>query len=168
MRHMERDLTDLPLRSGEPAEQEREHEGEPGRTEAESSRPSAERGGEAVPVAPPRREPRPARGTGDRVLAVVAVFAVLAGLTWGGPGNWMWRNGLWALFAVGCAVTQLVSLLGSGAGKAWRVAAVATAGLAAFWLLVVLPSIGSNAGFLLTVGAAAAGGALWLAPGRPR
>lgn len=166
MRHMERDLTDLPLRSGEPAEPEREGERE--RTETESPRPSAERGGEAAPIAASRRRAKPARGAGDRVLAVVAVFAVLAGLTWGGPGNWMWRNGLWALFAVGCALTQLVSLLGSGTGKAWQVAAVASAGLAAFWLLVVLPAIGSNAGFLLTVGAAAAGGALWLAPGRPR
>lgn len=161
---MDRELTDLPLRDGEPAEADRERK----RTGTEPRRPATEHEDAPTPVTVPPRESRQARGTGDRVLAVVAVFAVLAGLTWGGPGNWMWRNGLWALFAIGCAITQLVSLLGSGTGKAWRVAAVATAGLAAFWLLVVLPSIGSNAGFLLTVGAAAAGGALWLAPGRPR
>lgn len=161
---MSEELTDLPLRSGEPTEADDERE----RTGTEPRRPGEDGGEASTPVIPPRREARPGRGAGDRVLAVVAVFAVLAGLTWGGPGSWMWRNGLWALFAVGCAITQLVSLLGSGAGKAWQVAAVATAGLAAFWLLVVLPAIGSNAGFLLTVGAAAAGGALWLAPGRPR
>lgn len=163
---MERKLTDLPLRGGEPAEPK--EEGERERTETESLPPFVDRDGEAPPVAVPRRRARPARGAGDRALAAVAAFAVLAGLTWGGPERWMWGYALWALFAAGCAFTQLVSLLGSGAGKAWRVAAVATAGLAAFWLLVVLPSIGTNAGFLLTVGSAAAGGALWLAPGRPR
>lgn len=161
---MDRELTDLPLRSGEPPEPSGQREP----AETELRRPAVVSGEEPTPRAVPRHEARPARGAGDRVLAVVAVLAVLAGLTWGGPGRWMWGNALWALFAAGCAFTLLISLLGAGAGKAWRVAAIATAGLAGFWLLVVLPAIGTNAGFLLTVGAAAAGGALWLAPGRPR
>ncbi|MGH9379429.1 MAG: hypothetical protein ACRD2Z_02265 [Thermoanaerobaculia bacterium] len=161
---MDNELADLPLRHGETPRPEPN----PGRQGggAGASRPAA---GETGPTAVASGVPAAAsRGAGDRILAVLAVVAVSVGLIWGLRSSWMWRTPLWALFALGCVFAQLLTLLGSREGKAWKVAAVATAGLAGFWLLVVLPSIASNAGFLLTAGVAAAGGALWLAPGRPR
>ena len=50
----------------------------------------------------------------------------------------------------------------------WRVAAAGLVGLAVFWLLVVLPVVASDRGFLLTAALGALGGALWVGPGRTR
>jgi hypothetical protein len=52
------------------------------------------------------------------------------------------------------------------AGAAWRIGLAGAAGLAAFWVLVALPLVTSDRGFLLTAGTALAAAALWLAPGR--
>jgi hypothetical protein len=49
-------------------------------------------------------------------------------------------------------------------GSAWRGAAAALAGLSAFWLLVVLPRVDSDRGFVLTAALACLGGALWIGP----
>jgi hypothetical protein len=43
---------------------------------------------------------------------------------------------------------------------------VGLAGLTAAWVLVALPLAASDRGFWLTAAVAAAGAALWLAPGR--
>jgi hypothetical protein len=37
-----------------------------------------------------------------------------------------------------------------------------------FWVLVVLPRVDSDRGFVLTAALAALGAALWIAPGRSR
>ena len=49
-------------------------------------------------------------------------------------------------------------------GSAWRVAAGGLVGLAVFWLLVVLPVVATDRGFVLTAALAALGGALWVGP----
>jgi hypothetical protein len=52
------------------------------------------------------------------------------------------------------------------ARTAWRIGAGGVAGLAAFWVLIVLPLVASDRGFLLTAALALVAGAVWLAPGR--
>ncbi|MGY2080606.1 hypothetical protein [Modestobacter sp. SYSU DS0657] len=80
----------------------------------------------------------------------------------------------WSAFATVAALVALVPglrrLAGDrlGARTAWRVGAGGAAGLAVFWVLVALPLVASDRGFLLTAALAAAAGAVWLAPGRPR
>ncbi len=39
-------------------------------------------------------------------------------------------------------------------------------GVAVFWLLIVLPRVDTDRGFLLTAALAALGAALWVTPGR--
>ncbi len=51
---------------------------------------------------------------------------------------------------------------------AWKVAAGGLTGVAVFWVLVVLPRIDSDRGFVLTGALAALGAALWVAPSRSR
>jgi hypothetical protein len=80
---------------------------------------------------------------------------------------------LWSAFA---SVAALVGLLGVGlavssggksrTGVAWRLGAAGLVGLAVFWLLVVLPVVDSDRGFLLTAALAALGGALWISAER--
>ncbi len=50
--------------------------------------------------------------------------------------------------------------------RAWQVAAAGAAGLAFFWVLFVLPAVGSNTSLLSTVGVAAGMFGAWIAPGR--
>ena len=82
---------------------------------------------------------------------------------------------LWAVFAT------LATLLGGlpFAGRflpaarlrpdaAWKAAAGGLTGVAVFWVLVVLPRVDSDRGFVLTAALAALGAALWVAPGRTR
>ena len=78
----------------------------------------------------------------------------------------------WSVFATVAAVAALVPLvLALGPQRlpertAWRVGAAGAAGLAAFWVLIVLPLVASDRGFLLTAAVALTAGAVWLAPGR--
>lgn len=77
----------------------------------------------------------------------------------------------WAIFAIVSVAALLAPVIGAlmsaRAATTWRIAALGTAGITAYWLLLALPSVESNQGFGLTVGTAAAGLGLWLAPGRP-
>jgi hypothetical protein len=50
----------------------------------------------------------------------------------------------------------------------WQVAAGGFVGLAVFWLLVALPDVATDRGFVLTAALAALAGALWTAPSRSR
>jgi hypothetical protein len=79
----------------------------------------------------------------------------------------------WSAFATVAAVVALVPLVARwvpaapATGRAWRIGLAGAIGLAAFWVLVALPLVTSDRGFLLTAGTALAAAALWLAPGRP-
>jgi hypothetical protein len=76
----------------------------------------------------------------------------------------------WAFFALGCAVLQLAPIarrtLRLADEHAWFLAAVGTAGLVGFWVVIVLPVVSSNAGFAQTIATACAVIGLWLSPGR--
>jgi hypothetical protein len=79
-------------------------------------------------------------------------------------------SALWTVFALVCAVVQLAPLLRSAFGwspvLAWRIGAAGVGGLLLFWVLLVLPSIGQNTSFALTLGTLSACAALWMAPAR--
>lgn len=106
-------------------------------------------------------------------LELVALAALLLGLFVPENDSQLWDGSeAWSVFAIVCAVAQLVPLFRKSTKlsetQAWHVAAVGAAGLALYWLLIVLPVIGRNTSFAVTLAAAAAAGGVWLAPGRPR
>lgn len=76
----------------------------------------------------------------------------------------------WSIFAVVMALLQLAPLVGGALGldkaSAWSVGAVGTAGLVGYWVIIVLPGVSSNAGFMLTLATACAVIGCWLSPGR--
>ncbi|MDT0274346.1 hypothetical protein [Blastococcus goldschmidtiae] len=122
------------------------------------------------------RERVPADRSSVLALGLVVVSLVLLelglGLRFGGEPFWS-DIPLWSAFATACTALGLAasaSLLPSGrrpgAGTAWRIAAGGLVGLAAFWVLVVLPVVASDRGFLLTAALACLGAALWTGPAR--
>lgn len=122
----------------------------------------------------------PARRAPDRstpaVLGLVLASLVLleAGLALRFGGESFWSDiPLWSAFATACTVLGLAAaaaLLPGGrrvaSGTAWRVAAGGLVGLAVFWVLVVLPVVATDRGFLLTAALACLGGGLWAGPAR--
>jgi hypothetical protein len=106
------------------------------------------------------------------VLAQLACLAlIVTGLSVRENGIRGWTDlTAWAIFAGAAAVVQATPLIGNGSGldaaTSWTVGAVATASLVAYWVLIVLPSVGTNVGFALTMGTAAAVIGSWLSPGR--
>ena len=80
---------------------------------------------------------------------------------------------LWSAFATLCCVLAVLAFAASyptgsklRSSAVWRIAAAGLVGLAVFWVLVVLPVVASDRGFLLTAALGALGGALWIGPGR--
>lgn len=108
-------------------------------------------------------------------LTVVALALLELGLSMRGgePESYWQRIPLWSAFATLCALLGLLAFAAffpagnrSRSGPAWRVAAAGLVGLAVFWLLVVLPVVDTDRGFVLTAALAALGGALWIGPRR--
>lgn len=100
------------------------------------------------------------------VLVVVALLLTENGAT----SNAFEDLTAWSIFAVVMALLQLAPLLGGAMGldqsTAWTVGAIGTAGLVGYWVIIALPGVSSNAGFLLTLAAACALIGCWLSPGR--
>jgi hypothetical protein len=76
---------------------------------------------------------------------------------------------LWSGFATAAVLVGLLALAyasspagRSRAGQAWRVCAAGVVGLAVFWLLVALPQVDSDRGFLLSAALGSLGAAAWL------
>jgi hypothetical protein len=129
---------------------------------------------------PPRRRLRvPGAATDRRTLvavglAALAVVLLQLGLTRDDADLWSTVT-LWAAFATAATVLGLVALAARAAAPARVPARVATqvvgaavVALAIFWLLVVLPIVASDPGFLVTAALLALGAALWIGPGRER
>ena len=136
--------------------------------------------GAGTPEPPPRRRLRVPGATPDRGalvavgLAALAVVLLQLGLTRDDADLWSTVT-LWAAFATAASVLGLGALAARTAAPARVPARVATqvvgaavAALAIFWLLVVLPIVASDPGFLVTAALLALGGALWIGPGRER
>jgi hypothetical protein len=110
-------------------------------------------------------------GVGLAVLALVLLELGLA-LDFGDRSYWS-AVPLWSAFATVCAALGVLAFVASfpsgsplRSSAMWRIAAGGLVGLAVFWLLVVLPVVASDRGFLLTAAVGALGGALWIGPGR--
>jgi hypothetical protein len=80
---------------------------------------------------------------------------------------------LWSAFATVAVLMALLAFAAfyargnrSRSGPAWRIAAGGLVGLAVFWVLVVLPDVASDRGFVLTAALACLGAALWIGPRR--
>ncbi|WP_353647675.1 hypothetical protein ABLG96_12285 [Nakamurella sp. A5-74] len=124
------------------------------------------------PSGPPGAHPAaPKTGHWVLVLRIAALVLVALGLSipFDSSCDWAART-TWAIFAIVAAVAQLLSSTGGSFGwdvrRSWLIGAVATGALTLHWLLIALPNVGSNAGFCLTFGTAAAIGGMLLAPGR--
>lgn len=110
-------------------------------------------------------------GTGLAVLSLVLLELGLA-LDLGSESSWS-TVPLWSAFATLCAVLGLLALAATWpsdgrlrSSAVWRLGAGGLVGLAIFWLLVVLPVVASDRGFLLTAALGALGAALWVGLGR--
>jgi cobalamin synthase len=107
-------------------------------------------------------------------LAVLALVLLELGLSLDFSERSYWSAvPLWSAFATLCAVLGVLAFAASfpsgsplRSSAMWRIAAGGLVGLAVFWLLVVLPVVASDRGFLLTAAVGALGGALWIGPGR--
>jgi lipopolysaccharide export LptBFGC system permease protein LptF len=101
-----------------------------------------------------------------RVLAFVAIGPMIGGMLL--PENdrvALVAVPLWAVFGIGLAVTLAVAVATasrdpSSGGR--RLALVCGVALVAFWVLLVLPGINSDVGFLLTLAAVLGCTAVWL------
>lgn len=95
------------------------------------------------------------------VLVLVSVLLPFADLP-------LLDNVLWSLWALAAAVLQALPALGLGGSdeRRWTIAAVGTGGLALYWLLVSLPTVGTSSGFLVTAATAAAVAGVLTMPGR--
>ncbi len=133
---------------------------------------------------PPRapRTPGTARSPRERAVRIGAGLTALSllllqlglGLGFGEAPLWSTVT-LWSVFATLAVVVgalpftgRVVPVARQHPDAAWKAAAAGLAGLAVFWVLVVLPRVDSDRGLVLTAAMAAFGAALWIAPGRSR
>jgi hypothetical protein len=133
---------------------------------------------------PPRgpRTPGTARSPRGRAVRAGAGLTALAllllqlglGLGFGEAPLWSTVT-LWSVFATLAVLVGALPFTGRVVPAArqhpdavWKAAAAGLTGLAVFWVLVVLPHVDSDRGFVLTAALAALGAALWIAPGRSR
>jgi hypothetical protein len=122
------------------------------------------------------RTPRQRASLAGAGLATVSLLLLEVGLALDlGDGRLWSAVPLWSAFATLGALLGLLPFAGRvipgvrvRPDGAWRVAAAGLTGLAVFWVLVVLPEVASNRGFVLTAALAALGAALWIAPVRRR
>jgi hypothetical protein len=107
------------------------------------------------------------------ILGLISVAAVVIGLSVSENGGNAWHavKAWGGLAIVGAVLTLTPALAGSGsvhmsARRAWQVAACGAGALVLFWVLLVLPEVGTNVSLIVTIGVAAGVIAAYLAPGR--
>jgi len=104
------------------------------------------------------------------VLALASVIAVALGLSLKEDDVNGWESvHAWGGLALVGSILTAAPALGSALGErtAWRIAVGGAGALGLFWVLLVLPQVGSNLSLLTTCGVAAGITAACLAPGRP-
>ncbi|SDM85556.1 hypothetical protein SAMN05660642_03450 [Geodermatophilus siccatus] len=154
----------LPLTAGEGIRRARARTSRPPRTPRPARTPRTAR--------PPQE--RAARiGTGLTALSLLLLQLGL-GLGFGETPLWSAVT-LWSVFATLATLVGALPFAGrvvpaarQHPDAAWKAAAAGLTGVAVFWVLVVLPQVGSDRGFVLTAALAALGAALWIAPSRSR
>ncbi len=105
------------------------------------------------------------------VLGVLGLVVLELGLALGFGVRSVWSTlPTWSAFATVAALVALVPFAPSRGGlsrrQAWQVGAAGGAALLVFWVLIVLPGVASDQGFVLTAGVALSAGALWLVQAR--
>jgi hypothetical protein len=122
---------------------------------------------------PPRMPaaPRPKGAHAALILGLISVAGVVLGLTISENGHNAWDSvNAWGAVAIAGALAVLAPALGRTFGlteqRAWQVAVCGAGALILYWVLFVLPSVGSNTSLLTTIGVAAGVIAAWIAPGR--
>jgi hypothetical protein len=129
-----------------------------------------------TPAAPrARRTPRDRAVLLTTGLGVLGLVLLELGLALRLGGQVVWSDlPLWSAFATLAALAGVVGLAATLLGGrlrpavADRLALGGLAGVAVFWVLVALPRVDSDRGFLLTAALAALGVGVWLAPSRRR
>jgi hypothetical protein len=142
----------------------------------EYASPPPEYAGPPPGYSPPRyatpRQPMPRVMIAIWALAAISVAGVALGLSLKEHNVNAWRSvHAWGAVAIVGAVLTAAPAFGSAAHvnavRCWQVAVAGAATLAFFWILFVLPSVGSNTTLLVTVGVVAGVAAAWVAPGKP-
>lgn len=124
--------------------------------------------GRAPRVSASQRTPADRATLTATVLGVLGLVVLELGLSLSfGLGSSVWSAlPTWSGFATLAALVALVPFVPSRGGlsrrQAWQVGAAGGAGLLLFWVLVVLPGVATDQGFVLTAGVALSAGALWL------
>lgn len=121
--------------------------------------------GQAPAPAPPAASSPDRLG---RVAQILCPILVIAGLSIPQYGSVGWGDyTLWAIFAAVAALAQLVTLASKRDPAQMNVVRmIATGALVAYWVVIVLPGISSNGGFLQTLGVGCAVVAAWLGGAR--
>jgi len=130
-------------------------------------------GNEWTPAGPPRpqRPPVPKVINAVWALGLISVAATAIGLSVSENGANAWHSvHAWGGLAIAGALLTLAPALARALNltphRAWQVAACGAGALLLFWVLFVLPAVGSNTSLVLTIGVAAGAIAAWIAPGR--
>ena len=130
--------------------------------------------GAAAPLPPAATAPAEATANLPTLAQVVAAIltVVALALSSGGQGSWYSTTTTWSVFATVAAVVQLVPAFAKQSSwspaRRWAIGAAGAGGLAAWWVLIALPGVSSDQGFVATMAVAAAGVGTWLSPARPR
>jgi hypothetical protein len=102
---------------------------------------------------------------------VAGVVLTALGLSIPFDSTCLWATSTaWAIFAMIAPLVALAPLFAGPAGKSpgvmWTIGAVGAGALLLFWVLVALPGVTSNSGFVLTLATACTLTGVWLSPGR--
>jgi hypothetical protein len=134
-------------------------------------------GGQWQPAGPPPKQPKPAKPPVPKVisaiwvLGLISVAGTVAGLSIKEDGNNAWHSvHAWGGLAIAGALLTLAPAVAGSSNltpqRAWQVATCGAGALLLFWVLFVLPAVGSNTSLVVTIGVAAGVIAAWIAPGR--
>jgi hypothetical protein len=128
-------------------------------------------GGQWNPAGPPAKPPVPKVISAIWALGLISVAATVIGLSVKEDGANAWHSvHAWGGLAIAGAVLTLAPAMAGSLNltpqRAWQVAACGAGALLLFWVLFVLPAVGSNTSLVVTIGAAAGVVAAWVAPGR--
>lgn len=117
-----------------------------------------------MPGQAPTQPPTASSDSLGRIAQILCPVLVIAGLSVPQGGSVGWGDyTLWAIFAAVMALAQLITLASNrDPVQANVVRLIATGALVAYWVVIVLPGISSNGGFLQTLGVGCAAVAAWL------
>jgi hypothetical protein len=127
--------------------------------------------GQQTQYLPPQPSPAAKPQTAGWVLGLLSVLLVVLGISLDEDGANAWHTvHAWGGLAIAGAVLTLATVAGRSVGlgpqRAFQAAVAGAAALVLYWVLFVLPSVGSNTSLLTTLGVAAGVIAVWVAPGR--